>query len=81
MFLDLWKNYVKGLGKELGLKGKDLFHPLRLALTSQVSGPDIGEQLLLLTYAPKVLTSEALATFVPLKDRIKALKAHISTNA
>lgn len=29
-------------------KGKRLFHPIRLALTGSMSGPDIGEQLLLL---------------------------------
>jgi glutamyl-tRNA synthetase len=80
-FLDLWKNYVKTLGKELGLKGKDLFHPLRLALTSRMSGPDIGDQLLLLSYAPKVLTPETSAIFVPIKNRIEALKTHISLNA
>lgn len=35
-------------GKALTRKGKRLFHPIRLALTGNMSGPDIGEQLALL---------------------------------
>lgn len=35
-------------GKAMTRKGKRLFHPIRLALTGSMSGPDIGEQLLLL---------------------------------
>lgn len=35
-------------GKALTRKGKRLFHPIRLALTGSMSGPDIGEQLGLL---------------------------------
>ena len=50
-FSENFKTYVKNLGKELGLKGKGLFHPLRLALTGRMSGPDIGDQLKLLALA------------------------------
>ena len=40
-----WKAYMKGLGKELGLKGKALFQPVRLALTGKMSGSDVGAQV------------------------------------
>ena len=36
---------VKGLGKTLGRKGKALFHPIRLAVTGSMSGPDMGAQV------------------------------------
>lgn len=73
-FLDLWKTYVKDLGKELGKKGKGLFHPLRLAITGRMSGPDIGEQLQLLTWASSLVPEDSSTSIIPLKDRIKLLK-------
>lgn len=36
------KALVDRLGKELGLKGKDLYWPLRAALSGKVQGPDLG---------------------------------------
>eukprot|EP00193_Tetraselmis_chui_P022775 CAMPEP_0177772838 /NCGR_PEP_ID=MMETSP0491_2-20121128/12499_1 /TAXON_ID=63592 /ORGANISM="Tetraselmis chuii, Strain PLY429" /LENGTH=578 /DNA_ID=CAMNT_0019290801 /DNA_START=66 /DNA_END=1802 /DNA_ORIENTATION=+ len=39
------KKWIKALGKEMGIKGKRLFMPLRVALTGKMAGPDIGEQL------------------------------------
>lgn len=44
-FADAWKAYVKQLGVSVGLKGKNLFHPLRLCLTGRMSGPDVGDQI------------------------------------
>ena len=32
---------VKAVGRQLGIKGKDLYHPIRLALTGTHSGPDM----------------------------------------
>jgi hypothetical protein len=32
-FATEWKSFMKSFGKKLGLKGKALFHPTRLALT------------------------------------------------
>ena len=66
-----FKGYVKALGKDLGLKGKELFHPTRLALTGRTSGPDIGDQLKLLALAEGVLPSGA---FVSLEDRVAVLE-------
>lgn len=39
---------MQAKGKALTRKGKRLFHPIRLALTGSMSGPDIGDQLRLL---------------------------------
>lgn len=36
------KAVVDNLGKELALKGKDLYWPLRAALSGKVQGPDLG---------------------------------------
>lgn len=71
-FADLWKAYVKNLGKELGLKGKNLFHPVRFALTGLMSGPDIGDQIQLLAYSEGVVNPDY--RIVSLADRMKILE-------
>ena len=43
-----------GVKQTTGLKGKALFHPLRLALTGQESGPELAKLLPLIGQA-KVL--------------------------
>ncbi len=42
-----WKTWVETLGKsfKVKLKGKKLYHPVRLALTGRMSGPDVGDQV------------------------------------
>merc|ERR1711865_714293 len=47
-FPEAYKAHMKGMAKELGLKGKCLFHPLRLAITGEMSGQDVTKQLALL---------------------------------
>jgi glutamyl-tRNA synthetase len=42
---DPWRALTTRLKEETGRKGKSLFLPLRLALTGQASGPDMGELL------------------------------------
>jgi nondiscriminating glutamyl-tRNA synthetase len=42
------KSLLKGLGKDLGLKGKDIFMPLRVSVTGQRHGPDLERVLALL---------------------------------
>ena len=42
---DPWRSLTTRLKEETGRKGKSLFLPLRLALTGQASGPDMGELL------------------------------------
>jgi glutamyl-tRNA synthetase len=45
--LDPWEaesigNAIRGAGKGMGLRGPELFHPVRLALCGTRSGPDLG---------------------------------------
>jgi len=75
-FGELWKAYMKDLGAELELKGKGLFHPVRLALTGRMSGPDVGDQLALIV-AAKGVVSEQHSTYplMELKERIAQLQS------
>jgi len=66
-----WKAWVKGVGKELGRKGKDLFMPLRMVMTGRMAGPDLPAQLRLLGLAAGNVQMEV----VPLAERMEALKA------
>jgi glutamyl-tRNA synthetase len=40
-----WKSWTAGLADSLGRKGRALFHPLRLALTAQETGPEMAKLL------------------------------------
>jgi glutamyl-tRNA synthetase len=42
---------MKSVAKEMNVKGKRLFHPVRLALTGKMSGQDVTKQLSLLAMA------------------------------
>ena len=72
-FGEQFKAYLKGLGKELGLKGKGLFHPVRLALTGRMSGPDVGDQLALLQAAAGVVAPSF--PLVGMEARVAQLRA------
>jgi glutamyl/glutaminyl-tRNA synthetase len=41
----MFKKWIKALGKEKGYKGKNLFMPVRIALTGQMAGPEVGDLL------------------------------------
>jgi glutamyl-tRNA synthetase len=77
-FSELWKTYVKNLGKELGKKGKSLFHPIRLAVTGTMSGPDVGDQLQLLSLSQEILPSDSQEVIFKLDKRISTLKDYVS---
>mmetsp|Transcript_30628 Transcript_30628/g.99574 ORF Transcript_30628/g.99574 Transcript_30628/m.99574 type:complete len:549 (-) Transcript_30628:124-1770(-) len=67
-----WKGWTKAVGKATGRKGKNLFMPLRVALTGRMQGPDVGQVLSLLAGAEgAVARTEAL---VPLDERVAQLK-------
>jgi glutamyl-tRNA synthetase len=68
--MDEWKAWVKAIGKRFGRKGKRLFHPIRLAFTGRMSGPDVGEILRMLTLARGVVQVPC----VPLSERMLILK-------
>ncbi len=74
----MWKKWVKATGKELGRKGKKIFHPLRLALTGKMSGPDVGMVLRVVHLAS---TMDASKELVPLDKRIELLRAELDKRA
>jgi aminoacyl tRNA synthase complex-interacting multifunctional protein 1 len=60
----------------MNVKGKNLFHPVRLALTGEMSGQDVTKQLSLLAMAVQegsVVNAES-AGVVPLESRMERLK-------
>ena len=78
-FIELWKAYIKALGKETGRKGKRLFHPVRLALTGMMSGADVGEQLQLLHVASKGIIPTSSLTIVKLDERMAKLELYLKS--
>lgn len=70
-----WKKWVKAHGKACGRKGKRLYHPLRLALTGKMSGPDVGQILEVLYLTEK---ENAAPDFVPLAERIEQLRSKVA---
>jgi len=77
-FPEAYKAHMKGMAKDMGLKGKCLFHPLRLALTGEMSGQDITKQLAL-TFAVdskgEDVVDREMAGIVNFEERIVRLKA------
>jgi aminoacyl tRNA synthase complex-interacting multifunctional protein 1 len=72
-----YKAHMKQLSKELKVKGKNLFHPLRLALTGEMSGQDVTKQLALLSMVSEengVIDNDKV-DIVKLEDRLNKLKA------
>jgi methionine--tRNA ligase beta chain len=72
-----YQKYMKALAKEKGVKGKNLFHPVRLALTGEMSGQDVTKQLSLLSMAVaenSVIDSEkaGVVSFVERMERLKS---------
>jgi len=73
---DEYKAAMKAISKEMNAKGKNLFHPVRLALTGEMSGQDVTKQLSLLTMAvgdDSVVNAES-AGVVPFEARMEKLK-------
>ena len=72
---------MKGISKELKVKGKNLFHPLRLALTGEMSGQDITKQLSLLSMVNGEGSpiNEEKTNVVSLVNRFEQLKAFCDT--
>jgi len=67
---------MKAIAKEMQVKGKNLFHPVRLAITGEMSGQDVTKQLSLLAMATKadsVIDNEKVGV-VPFAERMERLK-------
>mmetsp|Transcript_103649 Transcript_103649/g.211525 ORF Transcript_103649/g.211525 Transcript_103649/m.211525 type:complete len:862 (+) Transcript_103649:324-2909(+) len=76
-FTQTYQKHMKTMAKEGGVKGKNLFHPVRLALTGEMSGQDVTKQLALLTLATgkdSIIDADK-AGIVPLSERMEKLKS------
>ena len=49
-----FRSIVSSLKKETGRKGRDLFHPLRVALTARSSGPELDKLIPLVETSAKL---------------------------
>jgi len=81
-YSEAYKAYMKQLSKDLNVKGKNLFHPLRLALTGEMSGQDVTKQLSLLAMVVgnngNVVDNEEVGV-VSFEERMVKLKAFCET--
>lgn len=68
--------HMKSMANEMGVKGKHLFHPVRLALTGEMSGQDVTKQLSLLTMATgdDAVIDAGKTGLVSFEERINLLK-------
>jgi glutamyl-tRNA synthetase len=76
-FTQGYQAHMKTMAKEMGVKGKNLFHPVRLALTGEMSGQDVTKQLSLLTLATAAdsVIDPVKAGVVPMAERMQRLRA------
>jgi aminoacyl tRNA synthase complex-interacting multifunctional protein 1 len=77
-----YKIFMKTIAKETGVKGRNLFHPVRLALTGEMSGQDVTKQMTLLSMASSEespLIKNEHNEVVPLKERMDQLEAFLET--
>jgi glutamyl-tRNA synthetase len=80
-FTQNYQAHMKTMAKEVGVKGKCLFHPVRLALTGEMSGQDVTKQLSLLAVASScdnVLNVEG-AGIIGMSERMDLLRSFIAT--
>ncbi|KAL4538795.1 hypothetical protein Ndes2526B_g02924 [Nannochloris sp. 'desiccata'] len=70
---DGYKEWIKGVGKALGRKGKRLFMPARIALTGRMQGPDVGEVLSMLALEDGDVADKSV--YVALPERMEKLRA------
>ena len=77
---DGWKAWVKALGTSTGRKGKQLFMPMRLALTGNLHGPDVGEQLALLQAAQQAGALPPGAEMDSLEERMAKLRLYVDSH-
>lgn len=69
-----WTKWVKSFGKSLKRKGKGLFMPLRVLLTGQLHGPDMGANIVLLYRAGNTGIVNPQEGFVTLDERFQILR-------
>lgn len=76
-----YMSYMKQVAKELKSKGRNLFHPVRLMLTGEMSGQDVTKQLSLLALAdaPDSVVNKETVDVVSLDERMQRLRAFCET--
>lgn len=65
--------HMKAMAKETGIKGRNLFHPVRLALTGEMSGQDVTKQLSLVALASG--DESVVKSVVTFEERMERLRA------
>ena len=81
-FPQAYKVFMKNLAKDSNVKGKFLFHPIRLALTGEMSGQDVTKQLSLLSIVSRPGNGNPLLStdmVVTLNERMERLEAFLET--
>jgi glutamyl-tRNA synthetase len=80
-FTQDYTKHMKAMAKDIGFKGKNLFHPIRLALTGEMSGQDVTKQLSLLSLATmeNSVIDSTKNDVVTFDSRIERLKAFCET--
>jgi glutamyl-tRNA synthetase len=66
---------LRGLGRERGLKGRKLFHPLRLALTGESSGMELGKMVPLMARLPESLQGSVPGPLARVRAILEGLEA------
>lgn len=77
-----YKTFMKSLSKECSAKGKSLFHPVRFALSGEMSGQDVTKQLSLVSMADTMSENNVFkdnVNVVNVKQRMERLKAFLDT--
>ncbi|KAL6496788.1 hypothetical protein OROHE_027320 [Orobanche hederae] len=69
-----WQKWVKSFGKSLKRRGKNLFMPLRVLLTGQLHGPEMGACLLLIYKGGRCGAVAPQSGIVTLDERLKILR-------
>jgi glutamyl-tRNA synthetase len=74
-------SHMKSLAKEMKIKGKLFFHPIRLMLTGEMSGQDVTKQMSLLALATgdNSVVDKKKAGVVSLSKRMDRLRTFIDT--
>lgn len=73
--------HMKTISKETGIKGRNLFHPIRLMLTGEMSGQDVTKQMSLLALASESdgVIDKNMVNVVDFPTRIERLREFCKT--
>lgn len=75
---DAYAKWVKGIGKELGVKGKAMWMPFRLCLTGSTEGAELAPLMAALAKEDGDVLKEGI--YVPLSERVEVLRKFVEAN-